>query len=291
MKFIRPIAVTDTVLVSSTVPETLPEYDPAVTYVAGDRVRSAARVYESQQATNTGNALTELAWWVEVGPTNRWAMFDDVNSTATTGTTEISFTVRPGSIVNSLALMDVSAVNVSVVATSDSEGEVFNQTYSMVDDGGINDYYSWFFEAIDRKSVLIVSGIPPMNDLQVAVTISGEDLSLATFAIGAIREIGASVYGASVGIRDFSRKETDDFGSLVLVERSYSKSGNFTVWCAAGMVDAIARSLAKYRATPLVWIGSDAYTSTVIFGFYKDWSLEIAYPTKSICTLEIEGLT
>ena len=58
-----------------------------------------------------------------------------------------------------------------------------------------------------------------------------------------------------------------------------------------GAVDEIVNLLAEYRATPIVYIGSDAYASTIVYGFYKDFTVVIAYYLKSICNLEIEGLT
>jgi hypothetical protein len=39
-----------------------------------------------------------------------------------------------------------------------------------------------------------------------------------------------------------------------------------------------------------VWVGSEEYASMIVYGFYKDFSIEISYPTVSICSLEIEGL-
>ncbi len=53
------------------------------------------------------------------------------------------------------------------------------------------------------------------------------------------------------------------------------------------------RKLADLRATPCVWVGSDKpeLDPLVVFGFYKDFQVEVAYHTVSFCTLEIEGLT
>jgi hypothetical protein len=79
----------------------------------------------------------------------------------------------------------------------------------------------------------------------------------------------------------------------VLVVRAFSKRGNFTVWTDNDddVVSDNAQVLAQYRATNLVWIGSEKFAATVIYGWLKTWEGEIAYPTKSIFTLEIEGLT
>jgi hypothetical protein len=40
-----------------------------------------------------------------------------------------------------------------------------------------------------------------------------------------------------------------------------------------------------------VWIGADTFGATFIYGFYKDWGIEITYVSHSIATIEIEGLS
>ena len=60
---------------------------------------------------------------------------------------------------------------------------------------------------------------------------------------------------------------------------------------AAGQVDAVQKFLAGIRATPAIWQGDGDYAALWIYGFYKDFSLTIAYPTISNLSLEIEGLT
>jgi hypothetical protein len=49
--------------------------------------------------------------------------------------------------------------------------------------------------------------------------------------------------------------------------------------------------LTPLRATPIIYYGADGFDATVIYGFYKDLAVTIAYPEISTCTLEIEGLT
>ena len=48
-------------------------------------------------------------------------------------------------------------------------------------------------------------------------------------------------------------------------------------------------SLLAYN--PCVWVGDERYSSTIIYGFYKDFDITIAYHLVSDCNLEIEGLT
>ena len=94
MKIIRPTKVTNDVLTSSNVTEQdNPAWSSSTTYAAGALVTRATthRQYQSLQDANTGHEPTaNLTWWQDVGPDNRWAMFDDVVGTATTGPTGIN---------------------------------------------------------------------------------------------------------------------------------------------------------------------------------------------------------
>lgn len=290
MWFIRPFPVTEANLISSSVPETVALYNPATTYGNKALARSGTRIYESQQAGNTGHALSDPAWWIDAYPTNRWAAFDDVNSTATTYS-QITFTVRPGELIDSIALLGISATSVNISAVSTSAGPVYDQDFILSNVITESDFYVWFFEPIKRSRVLIVRDLPPLGDLDITVTLEGDAQSLATFVMGQAWMLGNASWGARIGINDYSRKENDDFGNQILVQRAYSKRGNFTVWCENDMVDGNAEILAQYRATNLVWIGSEAFEATVIYGWAKTWEGEIAYPCASIFTLEIEGLT
>jgi hypothetical protein len=37
-------------------------------------------------------------------------------------------------------------------------------------------------------------------------------------------------------------------------------------------------------------VGSDLYASMIVYGFYKDFSIVLSYPSFSICEIEVEGL-
>lgn len=300
MKIIRPFTVTESALVSSSVAETVSLWSSGTTYAALAQVRKGTRLYESQQASNTNHdpATDDGTWWVDIGPTNRWAMFDQVNGTATSNASSIAATVQITGRIDSVALLGLTASSVNVTARSGAT-EVFNQTVDLIDTTGVTDWYEYFFADIVYKSDLIVTGLPLNAGLQVDVTISGSGtVEVGTCVFGLSRALGGSLYGAKLGINDFSRKDQDAFGNYTVVPRAFAKRGSYTVTVSgdsmpecASKVAAISKLLSDYRATPLVWVASDTFDATIIYGFYKSFDLEIAYPTQSILTLEIEGLT
>jgi hypothetical protein len=119
MKLIRPTAVSDTNLVSSTVPETdHAAWSSGTTYALAARVIKAHRIWESTQASNTNHdpQTAGISWWVDMGPTNRWGMFDTVVGTETTATGSITLVLEPGRI-DALALLQLDAATVTVNMT------------------------------------------------------------------------------------------------------------------------------------------------------------------------------
>jgi hypothetical protein len=51
--------------------------------------------------------------------------------------------------------------------------------------------------------------------------------------------------------------------------------------------------LTELRATPCMWVGDDSsdLEPLLVFGYYKDFSLTVSFPKRSIYSLEIEGMT
>ena len=272
-------------------------YAGGTTYAQGDRVivvsTNVHRIYESVQGANTGNAVSDPAWWLDIGATNRWAMFDGVVNAQTERQDNLNVTLLASGRVDSVVLLNISAASAHITMTDTIDGVVFDQMYALVSNSGIADWYSYFFEPIIRIADLVVTSMPPYANatIQVVMNDTGATVKCGECVLGLSRQVGETQYGASVGIQDYSVKTTDAFGNFTVTERAFSKQGSFTVWIDNGLVDELQTLLAGYRATPIVYVGSDSFAATAVFGFYKQFAVEIAYTEKSIVTIDIEGLT
>jgi len=269
-------------------------YAGGTTYASGDTVTDTTNhlLYESAAGSNTGHALTDTAWWIELGPSNAWAIFDQKTGTQTQWLEELAVEVAITGRADSVVLMNMdNATSVNITVTGDAEEH--NEDYNLNDSSMVNGWYSWFYEAIRRKTDLAVTNLPAPLNGDIAVTVTGttdSTLSVGGLIFGLGREIGNTQYGATVGITDYSRFEADDFGNYTFTQRSYNKRAKFTVWMDSGDADFTFNLLASYRATPIVVIGSDDYTSTFQFGLLKDWGIALSYPSHSILDLEFQGI-
>lgn len=297
MRVLAPITVTPAMLVSSSIPETdHAAYSSGTTYADAARVIYAHRIYESLQNSNTNHTpglAASATWWLDVGPTNRWAMFDAIVDTASTGTGSIVVTVAPGAIVNGVAL--VAAIGDSAqVRMLDGATVVYDETQSL-DSTPIDDWEDYFFAAQMLAGELVFSGLPRYLSATVEVTLTGSaDVQVGVVAIGTIQELGIVEQGASAGIADYSRKETDEFGVTSLVQRTFAKRSNQSLLLARDDTRRVQALLAGLRATPCVWIGdadTDTYAPLVIFGWFRDFQIVYRFALYALCSLEIEGLT
>jgi hypothetical protein len=303
---VPPLAITDSILVVGSPPATnVPENDYAAwssmtTYAEGDRVilTSTHRIYESLQGANLNkNPVTETTFWVEVGPTNRWAVFDTSVSTQTAQSTNITYTLEPGIAINSLAILnltDADEINIQITSpASGSPGIVYTETVDLGLTSPFSDWYNWFFGIRSRPSQYIVTNLPIYTDGIFEIEIlGGTDLAVGVILIGQQQRFGRGIrLGARVGIQDYSRKETSEFGETILVQRAFAKKANFDLFIDKAEVDTLQIYLSGLRATPALWIGSTEYESTTVFGFYKNFDVLLNYPEHADCELEIEGLT
>ena len=302
MQIIREITVTDAILTATNVAETeYSEWNVSTAYVVGNTVQKTGSgehyIYEClinntgiDPATGVDNDPPE---WLLISSTNPWRMFRAPVGDVTSNSNTIEVTLEPGERYNAVALLNIDAATINITVTDPTAGEVYNEDYNMVSDSGIQEWYSYFFEPIVRKTALVVTDIPPYKDadLDITITDTGGTPTAGLVVTGLSKTLGQSQHGSSVGIVDYSVKSTDTFGNPIITTRAYSKRADFDIVLESGAVDEVANTLADIRTTPVVWIGSEDYTSSIIYGWYRDFSITISTPTLSNAVIEVEGLT
>jgi hypothetical protein len=301
MKVIKPITIGDAQLISSSLSATsAPTWSASVSYAQDTFAQSGRLLYKSLQGSNLGHDPTldsSADWWVDAGPTNRWAMFDsEINtqsivSAAVGQDVSMSVTLAPGSV-NSIAALELIGNSLNVEVRDGTSALVYEKTISL-DVAVINDWYAYFFEPDARLSLVSLQDLPPYLSAQIKVTLSGKtEVRMGSLVVGNLYSIGDTRYGGNVGINDFSKKSTNDFGVTTLVKRAFSKRANFNVMVDSDNLDRVYRLLSELRSTNALWVGIDEarYTPTVIFGFYKEFSIDLALSKTNYCSISIEGM-
>lgn len=329
MQIARPITVDDAVMTYTNVPEDdAPVWDSQATYAAEDQVikTSTHRVYESLISSNTDDpevgVNADPPTWLDVGATRPWRIYDEkvrnvttalepMNPVAFTAQDDretlsldfvndeyriaemdgIALTLQPNALVDSVALLNISAL-FAHVKVEDSGGTVYARRTPL--SGGMEEstWYAYFYTPIDRQTQLVLTDLP--RSLDATIHIALEDLDspaqLGELVVGRAIGIGTTQYGASVSIIDYSKKERDTFGNLVITERRYTQLAEYPVWIPRSSVDTAYSLLAGLRAEPTLFIGTTEHSSLVVFGVYRD--MRITFDNYSFCqaTLEVEEI-
>lgn len=302
MTVVKPIAFTESMLVSSTAVEAYPAW------VSGTAYAKDAIVYHADTATGDVREWISLintnlvepsyaatANWQDIGPSNRYAMFDGSISTQTESSSPLVVEFEPGDVISSLALINLvgNTVRVEMIAGGVT---VYDKTVSL-QGAIIADWWDYYFKQDEQVNQALFNDLPLYYTPRIRLTLTGlagANVAIGHCVFGTRQEIGSLEMGASSGIIDYSRKSTDEFGETEFVRRAFADEFSGQVLVENGQLNRIKRLLRELRATPCLWIGVDdeKYTETlVVYGWYRQHRIAIAYPEHSLVDLEIEGLT
>jgi hypothetical protein len=237
-------------------------------------------------------------WWKEIGATNRWKAFDNKVGSQTSQVTSITYTITPGTPFDSIAFINIDAVSIRIVLTDPVAGVVYDKTVNLLTTiitgaAATMDWYTYFFSSIFKITDFVKLDITPYLNavLDITITYTGGTAKVGAIVLGLQTNLGIMKYNHTIGIHDYSTKTVDAAGVYSVAAGAFSKRLSCDLTIQNSSLDEIQNLLAFLRANILVWVGSETYSSLIVYGYYKDFSIVVPGPTKAECTLEIEGLT
>lgn len=296
MRVLEPIAITPAMLTASNVPETdAPAWNVGTAYTVGQRVIRERAVYEAVTAHTGQDPLTDTAsaFWLRIGAINRWKAFDGLISDPVTRTSDITYTLVPNVLADSVAFFGLDAASVRVRVTDPVDGVVYDETRQIVDNTRVFDGWTYCFEPIRYDSQEIFTGVPIYTGASVDVTVAGTGTRLlGQIVLGVAHKIGDTLADTEIGFIDFSRKDRDDFGNAIIVPRAFAQTATFQFSFPTDDARRVRGILARIRATPAVYFAGDntSQFGTTIYGFFRDFSVPLT-TNISFASLEVEGLT
>lgn len=278
--------------------ETYQAYSGAAVYALADRVLDATNhlVYESVVAGNSGNALTDATKWLEIGPSNAWAMFDVLRNTASVQPSELTVVVTPGERVNSLVLLGVVANHAEVSATSGGSG-VFSYSENL-DEREVFDWYDYFFLPFGTRPSVVIFDIPPYTNIVITVTLTATsgNVECGDCILGNYVDIGQIKAAAESDVLNFSEVERDfDGGVSTMVQRRNVPKTVQSIWLPRARVNRVRALRDELNGTPAVYVGldddsHDYFESVLIKGFYRRFSMNHQYADFTVIALELEEI-
>lgn len=276
------------------------EWVSAGSYTAGvRRIRTTThKVYEAISTHSGRTALPEQdgVYWFEVGPTNKWALFDLYRNTSSTiPAGGFSTTLALGKRVDAIAILGARITDITVTVTSvTGGGTVYGPTTFSLVSRDVQDYYDYFFMDFDYKPSILIFNIPPYIDAIVTISSTASG-SIASVVLGTSEYIGYTQKGHKNDALNFSLITRDAYGNSTLVQRRSVPKTSQTLIVKKQDLTNLLRLRETLNAAPAVWSGLDDSTegyfdALLILGIYKSLSISIDYPEYVTCTLELEEL-
>jgi len=131
--------------------------------------------------------------------------------------------------------------------------------------------------------------------LRVTIRSSSGCAACGNCKIGTAVDTGLTQYDASIGIIDYSKKETDADGRTYLNQGPFAKRVEITTWINNAQVDRVRKIFETARGIEAIFDCNNAtksnYKSLLIYGYYKQFDINIPGPTMSQVSINIRGLT
>lgn len=274
-----------------------PKFNLFAVYSKGEKVTDTdGSIYECQYSdTNRQPLNNAILWWQDIGPSNRTAMFDGETDTQSIATGEMSFTINAG-VCDSVALMGCSG-GVSYVTVRDGLGGtiVFDEAQG-ISGNIVSDWWAFTYgDATFPLKKAVFTDIPPFPNAHVTIKIVGDtEVKLGTVDIGSMQSLGIGAqYGASVELKDYSIKKTDDFGKTSFVRRGFKEVMDVQILLDKSEFLRVYNIFTDLRSTPwLIQVSDDPDWGQVLthHGFYNSFRPVIDYPTRAIYSLQFESL-
>ena len=304
MIVIPPIPITSSVFASSTVAEPSAGevvWNATTSYAVGDVVirTTTHRKYECQIA-GVDSIIPENApaRWLDIGPTNKWAMFDQNRNVQTVATTTMTVEILPGKRINSVAVLGVQAASVTITMMVGATTVYGPITKNM--NGRLTTTWSdYFFGEFEYVPSLLLTDLPPYAGAKIIIKLdnaSGLDVRCSAVVIGSKIYMGKVQYSASSDSLNFSRIERDEFGNSLLIPRRTIPKTNQTLWVDKNNVNTLRAVREQLNAVPALWSGldeqydDDYFEAILIYGIYKQFEINLSHPSFCETTLELEEL-
>lgn len=269
------------------------DYQATVAISAGDNTtRPSLAVTSSDEAI--------AARWVDLGPANAWAPFDQEIITRLQGYDPsgnlidpvFTFTTVVTIPANQLFLSGLIGVK-TVSALIKVNGVTQQTVTAALDDPGT-------FSMTRRNAILPFTYVTTGNTLTITVTLTRMTSTFlaqcGVCGVGFGYELAQTEWGVETSIIDFSRKERDDtFGTVTFLRRGSAKLVRATCYIDPTVVsgDIVQLFLANNTGVPVMMDfnnpGSD-YDRLRLFGFYANLRQVISAASYETLSMDVEGL-
>lgn len=270
-------------------------------YVAGARVSRGDSEYEALAASQgvDPSVPAESPLWVRLGAINRLKAFDETiydQAVGNGGAAYFAYTITAPTAVTAVAFFNLEARSVRVILKDAATNATLDtRTVDLIDDAGIQNWSDYFFEAPSAITETLIDDLVAYPGTKIIVRVDAPGVAVpkvGQIVLGKSHLIGTLCEGTVIGIQDYSRKERDDWGNPIIVERPFAQRVEYDIAIPTQAVRSIQKTLSAVRARAAVYYDADqsANLGTTVYGYFQDFSTSLTVGEVSRMNLEVEGL-
>jgi hypothetical protein len=235
-----------------------------------------------------------------VSATNAWGAFDAYCDTQTVGVVAegggylIDVTISMTRC-NSIAFFNCAGDTVSLELLSQAGDVLWSETVALVQRNS-RSWTDYFFNprALVRKN--FYRTFPVHYGSRMRVRIHGRTAArVGMITRGYMRSVNRSLFPMRFSINDYSTKETNTFGVTYFKKGKYKQLVTVSARVDVDNLDWFNRFFTDLRSTPTVYVCDNgqktfSFESSLVFGVYNDFQVDVPGPVYCDCSLQIEGL-
>jgi len=195
---------------------------------------------------------------------------------------------RPQVLWNAVGLFDIAADSATVEIVN---GPVYSSTKNLKHPDPLSDDFPNILRCVWTDLPDVDPVAYPTAFVRVTLSAPGRLAHLGFLTVGPRTNFFACVlYGTSISITDYSRKERDTFGNIDIIERGYSNLVNYALAYDDTLLDQIRDYLASRRVALTVYVGLVDDPKTICLGYYEDFNIGLEPGPVSEGTLIVDSV-
>jgi hypothetical protein len=240
-------------------------------------------------------AAKAVPTWIEVSYTNKYRMFDQVNSSQSTDASPLVVEITPEKGFNSAAIFNATGVTSVRYQVHTAAGSLaYDKTIEAIDNSDVIDYWEYFNLPVIQRYKFFANDLPRSTGAKLTVTITGAaNVSVGTLVIGNVMTLAVACYGSTgFDFIDLSRVDENDFGDLVITPRADYKLVNYDIRTDKSKIDFVVNQIKRFKGKPCVFSGTDdPDDATTVFGYVRKFQQNIDSPVKCTATIQVREIT
>jgi photosystem II stability/assembly factor-like uncharacterized protein len=247
----------------------------------------------NQDSPMDGATKDASATWIDIGPTNKWAMFDDKTTTQTIGGAQWSVEFETDRYVDTLAVIGSAGLSSCLIQAWDaSESLIYSESITPMDTAAIIGPFANASDDFFYKPSFYVDDLDSQGKpFRINLTFNADtSSSVGAVVFGAAIELGDCISGTRNEKLDYSRQEYDEFGELTYIERPVVNLSYFNVLSDKYLSGVISRFFDFIRKKNTLWIANVGDSQEIItYGRIQQDPLTFDMPTKINYNVTVRG--